>query len=267
MLSSSMEVILNFRRTLSALLFAALVPAAGAQVFAVKPMPPVVTVRVDAASNLGTVSPRIFGTFIEPIDYSIDNGVIAEILVNGSLEAGLWNHAMYEQIFRDQPELIDSSDSTGIPLPWRPLNKAAGNRYELNVGNAANSWQSLEVMGMPGELTGIMQRVYLPVPRTYGYNVSLYAKHLSGPAKLVVSIRERGTGKVLGSAEVDATDGSWAKYSAHLKLPASSVRRLQPVDFAVSVEGDERVDLDQISLMPDDAIGTFDPRWCAWRAP
>jgi len=259
MLSSFMEVLLNFRRIWSALLFAVVVPAAGAQVFAVKPMPPVVTVRVDAASNLGTVSPRIFGTFIEPIDYSIDNGVIAEILVNGSLEAGLWNHAMYEQMFRDQPELIDSSDTTGIPLPWRPLNKAAGNRYELNVGNAANSWQSLEVMGMPGELTGIMQRVYLPVPRTYGYNVSLYAKHLSGPAKLVVSIRERGTGKVLASAEVDATDGSWAKYSAHLKLPAGSVRRLQPVDFAVSVEGDERVDLDQISLMPDDAIGTFDP--------
>jgi alpha-N-arabinofuranosidase len=255
----SMGVLLTFRRILSALLLAPAIPIAGAQVFVVKPMPPVVTVRVDPASNLGTVSPRIFGTFIEPIDNSIDNGVIAEILVNGSLEAGLWNHAMLEEMFRDQPELIDSSDTTGIPLPWQPLDRNAGNRYELQVGDAANSWQSLELMGMPGQLTGIMQRVYLPVPRTYGYNVSLYAKHLSGPAKLQLSIRERGTGRVLASADIDTTAGSWTKYSAHLKLAPNSVRRLQPVDFAISVEGNERVDLDQISLMPDDAIDTFDP--------
>jgi alpha-N-arabinofuranosidase len=37
------------------------------------------------------------------------------------------------------------------------------------------------------------------------------------------------------------------------------VRRLEAVDFAVSVEGIERVDVDQFSLMPDDAIGTLDP--------
>jgi alpha-N-arabinofuranosidase len=85
-------------------------------------MPKVVEIKVDSKGDLGVVPPRIFGTFIEPIDYSIDNGVIAEILVNGSLEAGLWNHAMSEQIFRDQPELIESTNSTGIPVPWQSLN-------------------------------------------------------------------------------------------------------------------------------------------------
>lgn len=247
------------RRFLFLILSAAFASTACAQITAEKPMPQVVTVNVDPASNLGTVSPRIFGTFIEPIDNSINNGVAAEILVNGSLEAGLWNHAMLEEMFRNQPELIDSSDSTGIPLPWQPLNPAAGNRYELNVGDAANSWQSLEVMGMPDELTGIMQRVFLPVPRTFGYNVSLYAKHLAGPTTLQVSIRERGTGRVLASAEMNASAGSWTKYFAHLSLRPGSVRRLEPVDFAISVEGAERVDLDQISLMPDDAIDSFDP--------
>jgi alpha-N-arabinofuranosidase len=148
-------------RQLSAVLLCS--AASIAQITQSKPMPKVVEVRVDPTGNLGTVPPRLFGTFIEPIDNSIDNGVIAEILVNGSLEAGLWNHAMLEQIFRDQPELIESSNSTGIPIPWQPLNRAAGNRYELHVGDAANSWQSLEIMGTPGDLTGIRQRVYLPV--------------------------------------------------------------------------------------------------------
>ena len=247
------------RSLLPAVFLAIFASTAAAQLLVTKPMPQEVIVHVDSTGNLGTVPPRMFGTFIEPIDHSIDNGVVAEILVNRSLEAGLWNHAMLEQMFRDRPELVGPSDTTGIPLPWQSLNGAAGNRYELHVGDAANSWQSLEVMGRPDQLTGIMQRVYLPVPRTYGYNVSLYAKHLSGPTKLQVSIREHGTGKVLASAEMDAASGSWTKYSAHLTLPTGSVRRLEPVNFAVSVEGNERVDLDEISLMSDDAIGTLDP--------
>lgn len=244
---------------LSALLLGTLGASSFAQVSETKPMPKIVTVSVNPAGDLGTISPEIFGTFIEPIDHSVNNGIEAEILVNGSLEGGLWNHAMLEQMFRDQPDLITSSDDTGIPLPWQPLNSRAGNRYELHVGDAANSWQSLEVLGTLDQLTGIMQRVYLPVPRTYGYTASLYAKHLSGPTKIEVSLRDYATGKVLASTEVNAAADGWTKYTAHLAVAPGSVRRLEPVNFAVSVQGSERVDLDQISLMPDDAIDTFDP--------
>ena len=98
---------------------------ASAQITEIRPMPRVLDVEVDPGGNQGTVWPRLFGTFIEPIDYSIDNGVVAEILVNGSLEAGLWNHAMLEQMFRDRPDLVESSNSTGIPVPWEPLNTTA----------------------------------------------------------------------------------------------------------------------------------------------
>jgi len=222
-------------------------------------MPPVVTVHVDAGGNLGNVPERIFGTFIEPIDYSIDNGVVAEVLVNGSLEAGLWNHAMVEQIYRDQPELIESSNQTGIPIPWAPLNAAAGNRYELHVGEAANSWQSLEIMGVPGQLTGIAEKIYLPVPRALKYNVSVYAKHVSGPAKLTLSLRAVQSNDVIAEASVDANAGDWTKYTATIELKPGQVRRLEPVRFAVSVEGTGRIDVDQISLMPADALGTLDP--------
>ena len=232
---------------------------AQAQISQSKPIPKIVKVQVDPAGNLGTVPPRIFGSFLEPIDYSINNGVIAEILVNGSLESGLWNHAMLEQMFRDQPDLIESSNQTGIPLPWQPLNRGAGNRYELHAGDAANSWQSLEIMGTPDDLTGIKQRVYLPVPRTYGYNVSLYAKHVSGPSRLNISLRPHDSDRVLATSAVDVPAGEWTKYNVKLQLQPGDLRRLEPVDFAVSVEGDERVDVDQMSLMPDDAIGTFDP--------
>lgn len=238
----------------------ALVAVAGAhaQITISRPMPATVTVHV-APQGTQRVPAAIFGSFLEPIGSSINNGIVAEILVNGSLEAGLWNHANLEKMFREQPELIESSNNTGIPLPWQPLNAAAGNRYALRVGDAANSWQSLEIMGTPDQKVGIMQRVYLPVQRELDYRVSLYAKHLSGPTGLTVLLRDPQTGQTLAKSHLDAPAASWTKYTASLHLRQGEVRRLQAVDFGIAVEGTERTEVDEISLMPDDAIGILDP--------
>ena len=232
--------------------------AVSAQITASRPMPPTVTVKV-GAEGTERIPATVFGSFLEPIGNSINNGLVAEILVNGSLEAGLWNHTNLEIMFRDQPELIESSNSTGIPLPWQPLNRAAGNRYELHVGDAANSWQSLEIMGKAGEPTGIMQKVYLPVQRELTYRVSLYAKHLSGPSGLTVQFRDAETGATLTESHIEAPSADWTKYDTTLKLSREASRRLQAVDFALAVEGSERADVDEISVMPDDAIGILDP--------
>jgi alpha-L-arabinofuranosidase len=229
-----------------------------AQINIERALPQTVTVHV-AANGSERVPDTIFGSFLEPIGNSINNGISAEILVNRSLEAGLWNHTNLEDLFREQPELIDSSNATGIPLPWQSLNTGAGNRFELHVGDAANSWQSLEILGQPDELTGIMQKVYLPIQRELTYNISLYARHISGPAGLTVSFRNRLTNKVLVESRLEGSATEWTKYHTTLRLTADQVRRLDAVNFAVAVEGAERVDVDQLSLMPADAIGTLDP--------
>jgi alpha-N-arabinofuranosidase len=59
------------------------------------------------------------------------------------------NHAMLEPIFKDEPELIQSTNQTGIPISWQALNKAAGNRYELHVGHAANELYGRWQVGFP----------------------------------------------------------------------------------------------------------------------
>jgi alpha-N-arabinofuranosidase len=237
-----------------------MIPLRGAlaQITEVRGNPATVTVHVGAEGS-ERVPDSIFGSFLEPIGNSINNGVVAEILVNGSLESGLWNHANLENMFRDEPDLIYSSNSTGIPLPWRPLDPSAGNRFELHVGDAANSWQSLEIIGTPHQQAGIAQKVYLPVRRVLGYCVSLYVKHVSGPTGLTVLFRDPETGATLAESHVDATASDWTKYSTTLRLSPGSVRRLQAVDFGVAVEGTGHTDVDQISLMPEDAVGIFDP--------
>lgn len=240
--------------------FFLLVPlvASDAQITVSRSMPATVTVHVGAAATQ-QIPDALFGSFLEPIGSSINGGIVAEILTNGSLEAGLWNHTNLENMFRDQPELIDSSNGTGIPLPWQPLDLAAGNRFELHVGDAANSWQSLEIMGMPDQQVGIMQRVYLPVQRELSYKVSLYAKHVSGPTGMTVLFRDAQTGKILAESHIDAPTTGWTKYETALALAPGVVQRLQPVDFAVAVEGTGRVDLDELSVLPADAIGILDP--------
>lgn len=229
-----------------------------AQITVAQPMPATVTVHVGSA---GTVQiPRsVFGSFLEPIGNSINGGVDAEILTNGSLESGLWNHTNLEHIFADDPELIESTNATGIPLPWKPLDFDAGNRFVLRVGDAANSWQSLVILGKPGAQAGIRQRVYLPVQRELTYRVSLYVKHVSGPTGVKVLLRDSETGATLAESTVDAPAGEWAKYETKLELKRGAVRLWQPVDFGIAVDGTERAFVDEISLMPDDAIGIFDP--------
>src|SRR5262249_46225959 len=60
-------------------------------------------------------------------------------------------------------------------------------------------------------------------------------------------------------AQIIAPAMEWTKYVSTLHLDRGQVRRLEAVDFALSVEGTERVEVDQFSLMPEDAIGTLDP--------
>jgi alpha-N-arabinofuranosidase len=232
--------------------------SAEAQISLAKPMPDVVTVKVGPKA-LHAVPPEVFGSFLEPIGNSINGGISAELLTNGSLEAGLWNHTNLENLFRTQPELIESTNDTGIPMPWMPVSRVAGNRFELHVGQAANSWQSLEILGTLAGETGVMQKVYLPVQRELNYRGSMFVKHISGPAELKISLRSRNTGKVLAEAAVDAGSADWTKYTVALKLTAGAVQRLEAVDFVVTVQGTERAEIDEISLMPQDAVNGLDP--------
>ncbi len=242
------------------LILCALSSELSAQIVVKTANPSSVSVVVGSAPpNARKVPDTIFGSFLEPIGDSINHGLSAEILTNPSLEGGLWNHTNLEKMFTEQPELISSSNGFGLPLPWEPLDRKAGRRFALHFGDAANTWQSVELMGVPGFDVGIKQRVYLPVQRTLDYNVSFYAKHLQGSSQITVLLLSHDTEKALAQAKVRAVNSVWTKYSAKLTLQAGAVQPLQQVDFAVKVADDERVDVDEFSLMPQDAVDGLDP--------
>ncbi|HEY8670271.1 MAG TPA: hypothetical protein VIL63_05500, partial [Terriglobales bacterium] len=107
----------------------------------------------------------IFGSFLEPIGNSIYGGLMAELLENPSFEEGLWDEEHQKKILTDEPSLLRAS-ALGLPLPWEPFDYSQENRYEPRWNDAANSYRSLFIMGLPDQQVGIRQKVYLPVHRT-----------------------------------------------------------------------------------------------------
>ncbi len=217
-------------------------------------------IEIDAGQPAAYTIPRtVFGSFLEPIGNSTYNGLWAEILQNPSLEENLWSAARVAEMIHQEPSL-ERASQLGLPLPWEPLDVTEGNRYEPRWGDAANSWRSLAVFAVPDRPTGIKQKVYLPAHRELRYEGSLYARHLSGPAELDLSLRKMDqSGQSLCHVTLQASDAHWHKYTFSLAIAAGGLHPLEPADFVVQLSGDERVELDQLSLMPADAVDGLDP--------
>ena len=220
----------------------------------------VIHIRVHADRPAANPLPRtIFGSFLEPIGHSTYGGLWAELLENGSLEENLWSAGAVARMVHERPELERASE-LGLPLPWEPIDARQGNRYEPRWGDAANSARSLEIMALPDGETGIRQRVYLPVQRELTYDGSLWAKHLSGPQQVTVSLRKRDDAKhIFAEATVDATNPEWAQYKFQVVLKPGETEPLEPVDFVISLSKDGRALVDQVSLMPADNVEGMDP--------
>jgi len=230
-----------------------------AQITVIEPPPAVATIQIDATLPLPYRIPRtIFGSFLEPIGNSTYNGLWAEILVNPSFEENLWDTNHIATMIREEPALSGAS-ALGLPLPWEPLDTSQGNRYEPHWGGAPNSWRSIEVIGVPGQETGVKQKIYLPVHRVLRYQGSLFAKHLAGSPGLTVQIRKHDSSEILARMVVSVSTADWSKYSFNLEIPPGKLKRLEPSDFVILVDGDGRIDLDNVQLFPADAINGLDP--------
>ncbi len=252
-----------FHCTLAVFLFTLLSLSAAAQITVDKPIPAETQITVDTRTPGHAVPRTIFGTFLEPIGNSTYNGLWAEILRNPSLEPGLWSADNVQRLLKEEPSLAQASQ-LGLPLPWEPLDRTEGNRYEPRRDDAANSDQSLTIIGLPGKPVGIKQLVYLPTTRELSYAVSVYARAEAGDVPLVLAIRRRDQPEAtLAKAEITVHGDSWTKYEATLTLPKDALERLEPADFVVQIDGPQQVRVDELSLMPADNEGGLDPEMVA----
>jgi alpha-N-arabinofuranosidase len=128
---------------------------------------------------------------MEPIRSAVyGGGLWAQIIENPSFEENLWSANAITHMVSGKPELARSSGS-GLPLPWESLEARQGARFEPRWGDAANSFRSLLLLGLPRGQTGVRQALYLPVHRVLRYTGSIFAKPISGEKKIEISLRRR----------------------------------------------------------------------------
>ncbi len=219
----------------------------------------VIHVHVMRPERRQEIPATLFGSFLEPIRQSTYGGLWAEALENPSFEDGLWSATNVAEMLRERPDLREGAD-VGLPLPWEPLDRSQGSRYAPIRGDAANSYESLLLMSLPHLETGIKQRVYLPVQRELSYHGNIWLKHVDGPDAVKITLRRHERKDlILSSATIHAAALTWTKYSYTLTLKASDTALGDPLDFVISAEDDARVQVDNVSLVPVDAVDGMDP--------
>jgi alpha-N-arabinofuranosidase len=217
-----------------------------------------VHIKITRPTNSQTIPDTLFGSFLEPIRQSTYGGLWADAIENPSFEDGLWSANNVAQMLHERPELHRASE-VGLPLPWEPLERSQGSRYAPIRGDAANSYQSIFIMSLPGKEVGILQRVYLPAQRELTYNGSIWIKHVDGPNTIKLSLRRRDQHQaILASADLTASSSDWTKYPFTLTLKPGDVAPLDPLDLVISLSNDARAQVDNVSLIPADAIEGMD---------
>ena len=218
-----------------------------------------VLIRVERPLKPQVISPYLFSSFLEPIGHSTYGGLWAQILVNPSFEEGLWSAENLTNELNAHSELRDAS-SLGLPAPWQPLDPAQGARYAPIRGDAANSNQSVLLMSLPGKEVGLLQQVYLPTHRELSYHGTVWLKHTEGNTTVRVTLRRHARPQdILADETLTAASNTWTAYSVQLTLQSNALAPLEPADFVVSLQGESRFLVDNVSLFPDDAVDNFDP--------
>jgi len=261
MATSAITVLRFFRFSVAWSVAAFSVPFVLAQISetpALTPNQPII-VRISRPKVRQEISPNLFSSFLEPIGQSTYGGLWADVVVNPSFEEGLWSAENLQKQLDSDPELRTAS-SLGLPTPWEPLYPAQGSRYAPVRGDAANSAQSVLLMSLPGKEIGLREQIYLPVHRELNYHGSIWLKHVEGNARVRISLRRHARpAELLAESVVSASSADWTKYNFHIELKANVLVSLEPVDLVISLAGDSRFLVDNVSLFPDDAVEGMDP--------
>jgi alpha-N-arabinofuranosidase len=198
-------------------------------------VPAPTTLNVDAAQPGPTVSPNLFGSFLEDISHSVEGGLYGELIQNRGMMAA--------QTPTDWSAVTGGAGQATIALdPGHPLNTALTRALKLSVGNTGR-----------GARVGVANDGFwgIPVHPATTYTASFFAE-ADVPGRVTASI-EGTDGTVYASGTVTRIGTSWHQYSVRLttkrSAPDTSMARfvLSTTDPAFT---GRNLWFDQVSLFP-----------------
>ncbi|MGH8639557.1 MAG: alpha-L-arabinofuranosidase C-terminal domain-containing protein, partial [Burkholderiales bacterium] len=203
-------------------------------------------VAIDASTTENRISPRLYGQFAEFMFENIKFGLHAELLQNRGFEEAA-NAIGLPRYWERDP---DNRNDDAIRFRWDdsvsyPPARAQGQsevEHSLRIDLAVQD----------GQRRGIHQG-RLPVRVGIEYRGSLWLRTWDFAGRLSAALeQDRTGGEIYTSTELGdvAADGAWKQYRFVLR-PA----RADPLArLAILLDGRGRVWIDQVSLMPGDAV-------------
>jgi len=191
------------------------------------------------------VSQDVFGNFVENLDTVIYDILWADALHNGDLE----------RIEKTDPQ----------PQWWDQTGAAA---WLEALGSGLLSRRSVRLSGPESTLS---QRVFLPAYRVRGYTLTLWTRAPAGDGRISLAVRAGGepdgpfrpglemAGKEVASSALPASGPAWQKRTVHWTLPVGAIAKGEAARLVIAHAGGAAIDVDRISLFPDDAQGGMDP--------
>lgn len=171
------------------------------------------------------VSPTMYGIFFEDINYAADGGLYGELVKNRSFEF---------------PQAL---------LGWKAFGK-----FEVKNDGPFKRCPHYVVLNYSGHndaATGLQNEGYfgIGVEKNEEYRFSVWAKALSGEAKVEVSLVDESTmdeHQEFATAELKVGSNEWKKYELILK-PSKTV---QKANLRLLLKGKNGVALEHVSLFP-----------------
>jgi len=204
------------------------------------------TVAIDAATVENRISPRLYGHFAEFMFENIKFGLHAELLHDRGFEEAANVFGLPRYWERNPDDRGDDAirfrwdDSVAYP-PSRPLGSPQV-EHSLRIDLAAQD----------GQRRGIHQG-RVPVRAGIEYRGYLWLRTWDFAGRLTAALeQDRAGGEVYASADLGASaaDGAWKQYRFSLRAAGTDpLARL-----AILFDGRGRVWIDQVSLMPGDAV-------------
>jgi len=217
---------------------------------------PRATITIDTGKVAGHIDPRLYGAFMEMMAWDVKYGLYAEMLHDRSFE--------------------EPSDSLGLPRGWNlepderndnvgaiRFAQTTDSAYPAINGATGKVEHSLFVTLTEQDISDTrrgLSQGNLNIRNDTDYVGHLWLKVPDGPKKyqgtITVALEEDSTGgTTYASARIGDIRGDWNKYEFRLR-PSTSDRHAK---LSILFDGTGLVWMDEVSLMPGNAIGGVRP--------
>jgi len=191
------------------------------------------TLEVNIAKTITKIQPTMYGVFFEDINFAADGGLYAEMVKNRSFE--------FETPLMgwDQPNSDKHSFNTqsGIATTIKVLENKTNPNFLRVIINDGKGYELINE-GFRG----------MGVKKDAKYNLSLKASNHDGAIKKISIQFIDKDKKVLGETSIVPTSNDWQNYTAQFMATQTEAKAKLKITF----EGTGTIDLDMISLFPDD---------------